>query len=317
MGFLLPLSVPKLKCLSRQHSDAIEQAVQLAIEHKSHLVISIESEEIKAHKDCMDAIWNTVQAFLGTIYVIQLQVAYVKQHPLFDCHVVFQDICGYSVDSEPDIDTVCILDTGKMVNGHGYLAPLQSKGHRIIQLTSTQDAQALYGLRMHENTDPIEPLVFQRVAVGGTFDHLHAGHKILLTMTALLTQSSMVVGVTDDCMLTKKKHKEWIASTSERLLAVKKYMQSVRRDIQYDIVPITDPFGPTVTDPTIDALVVSKETLKGGDLVNNERDMRGYPPLELRMIDVISSNNASVEGQEMDVLKISSSWIREYIANHQ
>ncbi|KAI8079494.1 uncharacterized protein B0P05DRAFT_579193 [Gilbertella persicaria] len=276
MGFLLPLSVPKLKCLSRQHSDAIEQAVQLAIEHKSHLVISIESEEIKAHKDCMDAIWNTVQAFLGTIYVIQLQVAYVKQHPLFDCHVVFQDICGYSVDSEPDIDTVCILDT-----------------------------------------DPIEPLVFQRVAVGGTFDHLHAGHKILLTMTALLTQSSMVVGVTDDCMLTKKKHKEWIASTSERLLAVKKYMQSVRRDIQYDIVPITDPFGPTVTDPTIDALVVSKETLKGGDLVNNERDMRGYPPLELRMIDVISSNNASVEGQEMDVLKISSSWIREYIANHQ
>jgi pantetheine-phosphate adenylyltransferase len=44
--------------------------------------------------------------------------------------------------------------------------------------------------------------------------------------------------------------------------------------------------------------------------------MRGYPPLELRIIDVISSENASVQGKDMDVLKISSSWIREYIANN-
>lgn len=43
---------------------------------------------------------------------------------------------------------------------------------------------------------PGEPCRFERVAVGGTFDHLHAGHKILLTMTALLSEKSMVVGVT-------------------------------------------------------------------------------------------------------------------------
>lgn len=39
---------------------------------------------------------------------------------------------------------------------------------------------------------------FDRVAVGGTFDHLHAGHKILLTMTALLANKSVVVGVTGE-----------------------------------------------------------------------------------------------------------------------
>jgi pantetheine-phosphate adenylyltransferase len=116
------------------------------------------------------------------------------------------------------------------------------------------------------NTGPIEPLVFQRVAVGGTFDHLHAGHKILLTMTALLAKQSMVVGVTDDCMLVKKKHRELIASTQQRVEFVKEYLYKVKRSITYVVVPIKDPFGPTVTDPTIDALVVSKETLKGGDL---------------------------------------------------
>lgn len=134
-----------------------------------------------------------------------------------------------------------------------------------FQLTDQLETES-NNARLVENTGPIEPLVFQRVAVGGTFDHLHAGHKILLTMTALLAKQSMVVGVTDDCMLLKKKHRELIASTSERVKSIEKYMQLVKRNISYEIVPIKDPFGPTVTDPTIDALVVSKETLKGGDL---------------------------------------------------
>lgn len=67
-------------------------------------------------------------------------------------------------------------------------------------------------------------------------------------------------------MLLKKKHRELIDSTDKRVKTVQEYLNLVKRTIQYEVVPITDPFGPTVTDPTIDALVVSKETLKGGDL---------------------------------------------------
>jgi phosphopantetheine adenylyltransferase len=67
-------------------------------------------------------------------------------------------------------------------------------------------------------------------------------------------------------MLLKKKHRDLIDSTEKRLKSVENYLSLVKRNITYDIVPITNPFGPTVTDPTIDVLVVSKETLKGGDL---------------------------------------------------
>lgn len=70
----------------------------------------------------------------------------------------------------------------------------------------------------------------------------------------------------DDCMLLKKKHRNLIDPTAKRVELVKNYLNLVKRSISYEVVPITDPFGPTVTDPTIDALVVSKETLKGGDL---------------------------------------------------
>lgn len=38
--------------------------------------------------------------------------------------------------------------------------------------------------------------IYSHVAVGGTFDHLHAGHKILLTMTAWVTGKRLVCGVT-------------------------------------------------------------------------------------------------------------------------
>lgn len=34
------------------------------------------------------------------------------------------------------------------------------------------------------------------VALGGTFDHLHAGHKILLSMGAWLASRKLIVGVT-------------------------------------------------------------------------------------------------------------------------
>jgi cytidyltransferase-like protein len=39
---------------------------------------------------------------------------------------------------------------------------------------------------------PIHPVV----ALGGTFDHLHAGHKILLSMAAWIADEKVIIGVT-------------------------------------------------------------------------------------------------------------------------
>ncbi|KAG2192583.1 hypothetical protein INT47_006035 [Mucor saturninus] len=309
-SILLPLQFQELSGLEERQISFIEQSVTVALQKNAKLIIAVECQEIKSNSKCIDAIWERVQAFLGTIYVIQLNKSYQAEKPLFDCNVVFQDICAYPVHLESYITTVCLPEQDSDRVGQWNTIRTDSPLACHV-LTDNHDTR--HG-KLIENTGPIEPLVFDRVAVGGTFDQLHAGHKILLTMTAILANESMVVGVTDDCMLLKKKHRDLIEPTAKRVELVKSYLNLVKRSITYEVVPITDPFGPTVTDPTIDALVVSKETLKGGDLVNSERDMRGYPPLELRIIDVISSENSSVQGKDMDVLKISSSWIREYIA---
>jgi pantetheine-phosphate adenylyltransferase len=40
------------------------------------------------------------------------------------------------------------------------------------------------------------PPLFDVVALGGTFDHLHAGHKILLSLGAWIAKRKIIVGVT-------------------------------------------------------------------------------------------------------------------------
>lgn len=45
---------------------------------------------------------------------------------------------------------------------------------------------------------------YNTVVLGGTFDRLHVGHKILLSEAALRAQKRLVVGVTDVNMITSE-----------------------------------------------------------------------------------------------------------------
>ena len=59
--------------------------------------------------------------------------------------------------------------------------------------------------------------------------------------------------------------------------------------VSMDVVEIQDAFGPTAWDREIDTLVVSRETLSGGEAVNSLRKEKGLPELKLYIIEVIAS----------------------------
>ena len=51
-----------------------------------------------------------------------------------------------------------------------------------------------------------------------------------------------------------------------------------------EIVKITDAFGPSVTDPDLDCIIVSQETKRGGDKVNEVRVEKGLDALHVHVI---------------------------------
>jgi cytidyltransferase-like protein len=138
----------------------------------------------------------------------------------------------------------------------------------------------LGGVRIGDDT------LFQRVSVGGTFDGMHYGHRKLLTLAVSSVDpfsGSLLVGVTSDEMLTKKKLSRLIPPLSERMEAVRKFLDKLSPGLKNrrKIVPINDSFGPPGRESGFDALVLSHETLPTGHELNEHRVSIGLPKLKL------------------------------------
>ena len=194
------------------------------------------------------------------------------------------------------------------------------------------------------------------VAVGGTFDHLHAGHKLLLAATVLAidppsaqypaqNRRMVTVGITGDELLVNKKYAEFLESWEQRWQGVWEFLRSIldftppdQREVKVErasnpgpngkyvivsvepgldfrFVQISDPFGPTITDPDISTLVVSGETRSGGKAVNDEREKKGWSLLEVFEVDVLELGDEAEGGKgtptENFEAKISSTEIRK------
>jgi phosphopantetheine adenylyltransferase len=72
--------------------------------------------------------------------------------------------------------------------------------------------------------------------VGGTFDHLHIGHQVLLLHTILSAQKKVIIGVTSEQMLLKKVNHEIIQSLLMRIHEAREFMRAINPDIELDFV---------------------------------------------------------------------------------
>ena len=73
------------------------------------------------------------------------------------------------------------------------------------------------------------------------------------------------------CLVSEKTLCELIQPVEKRIEALHEFLSDVQPELEYKIVPITDPFGPSIVDPELQCIVVSQETSKGGEAVNKRR----------------------------------------------
>lgn len=145
--------------------------------------------------------------------------------------------------------------------------------------------------------------VYKSSIMGGTFDRLHIGHKIMLSEAALLTENRLLVGVTNECMLAKKKLTELIEPFEVRSGNMKRFLNTVAPDLEVLPVNISDPYGPSVVEKDYQCLVVSRETFKTGEMVNTKRVEYKLDPLEIHVVELVGDENL----EEGDENKVSSS----------
>ncbi|CAG9827442.1 unnamed protein product [Diabrotica balteata] len=174
-----------------------------------------------------------------------------------------------------------------------------TKEYNVITLESNEEVNV-------ENNTPFSDKIYKHSVLGGTFDRLHTAHKLLLSEVVLSSSKQVTIGVTEENMLSTKTLWELIEDIDVRIKHVKDFLEDICPEMEYDIVPISDPFGPSIVDPSMELIVVSKETVRGGEKINTIRKERNLPLLDILPIELMDEPNPS----PIEEAKISSSTTR-------
>ncbi|NWF86866.1 phosphopantetheine adenylyltransferase [Candidatus Bathyarchaeota archaeon] len=131
---------------------------------------------------------------------------------------------------------------------------------------------------------------FKTVAVGGTFDEFHKGHRILL-FKAFEVGEQVLIGLCSDEFFKKLNKPHPAAPYKKRLEELKDFLHDYGFLERAKIIPLNDVYGVTLRKDNLDALIVSKETEPMGHVINGERKERGLSPLKIVVIDMVPSEN--------------------------
>ncbi|HTD81343.1 MAG TPA: pantetheine-phosphate adenylyltransferase, partial [Thermoplasmata archaeon] len=139
-----------------------------------------------------------------------------------------------------------------------------------------------------------------RVAMGGTFDFLHAGHEALLD-AAFDLGGEVFIGLTTDAMALQGRQK--VSPYRLRKQRLEAWLGK-RGYERWTIGSLEDPFGPAVSEP-FDAIVVSEDREGVAKALNEERTRRGLPPLAIHVVPmVLAEDDAPIASRRIRAKEI-------------
>lgn len=151
------------------------------------------------------------------------------------------------------------------------------------------------------------------------------------------SNTRLIVGLTGPEMLTNKKHVEQMETYESRAAQVLEFVRGIvdvtpfdcrgaistqeegevlvatfkewrgedeegedeAKKLRVEISELKDPFGPTITEEGVTALVVTKETESGGAAVNRKREDRGWKTLEVGVVGLLMDRGAKLSSTEL------------------
>ncbi len=127
---------------------------------------------------------------------------------------------------------------------------------------------------------------YQYSVLGGTFDHLHKGHKRLID--AAFDKSQFVtIGLVAENLYQKKALASQIEPYNLRKKNLINYLKSKNFFKWVKIISISDIFGSTLKDEKLEAIFVTKDTRTNAIVINNERKKINLKPLYIVTVSLV------------------------------
>ena len=131
---------------------------------------------------------------------------------------------------------------------------------------------------------------FKTVAVGGTFDYFHKGHETLI-LKAFEIGEKVMIGLSSDKLVQKLEKPHSTASYKHRIAQLEMFLQKHNLLEKCSIIPLNDIYGITLSEDSLDAIIVSKETKTTAIRINEERKKLGLLKVHVEVVDMVKSEN--------------------------
>lgn len=129
---------------------------------------------------------------------------------------------------------------------------------------------------------------YNHLILGGTFDHFHAGHELFLKEAILLAERQITIGVTKSELYQSKGLSQTIDTYSEREKNIRDFVaKNKKKNQKILMIPISDIYGTSLTDVTIDGIIVTQETVRGAEQINKKRKETGMKPLDVIQVPLV------------------------------
>jgi pantetheine-phosphate adenylyltransferase len=133
-----------------------------------------------------------------------------------------------------------------------------------------------------------------KVALGGTFDPVHDGHRALFERAFQL--GDVTIGLTSDELASKTRNSDryirpFETRKQDLVGEVRSYTDEYEQS--YEVRELTEPTG-IATEPQFEVLVVSPETETGGKRINEIRRDRGHDPLEIEVVPHVRADDGDI-----------------------
>lgn len=138
---------------------------------------------------------------------------------------------------------------------------------------------------------------YKHAVLGGTFDHLHQGHKHLL-MTAFQQAGKVAIGLSLPHLSHHKRFAQSIQPYDQRREQLATYFKSQGVFDRATILPLSDIYGITLEKNDLDVLLVTDTTAANGELINTERQKRGLPPLAIKHVPFVLGDDGKITSSE-------------------